>query len=68
MDKPLREGIHQRPSLNVEALEARLSDGYDRIDAAQAAGLDVVAWEAFWLDLLRQYEAACDAIELDSAA
>jgi hypothetical protein len=68
MDKPRPEGIDLRPSLGVEALEARLSDGYDRIDAAQAAGLDVAAWEAFWLDLLRQYEAACDAVELASAA
>ena len=52
----------------IEALEARLSDGYDRIDAAQAAGLDVVAWEAFWLDLLEQYEAACDAVAVARAA
>jgi len=52
----------------VEALEARLADGYARIDAAQSAGLDVVAWEGFWLDLLRQYEAACDALGQSEAA
>lgn len=52
----------------VEALEARLEDGYARIDAAHAAGLDVAAWEGFWLDLLRQYEAACDAVRLTEAA
>ena len=53
---------------SVETLVARLDDGYDRIDAAQAAGLDVAAWESFWIDLLRQYQAACDAIDLAEAA
>lgn len=52
----------------IETLAARLEDGYDRIDAAQATGLDVTAWEVFWVDLLRQYQAACDAIEIADAA
>ena len=68
MQKP-RTGYRSHSSaVSLEAMEARLNDGYERIEAAQAAGLDVVAWEAFWLELLRQYEAACDAIETARAA
>ena len=52
----------------IEILAARLDDGYDRIGAAQAAGLDVATWEAFWIELLHQYQAACDALELADAA
>ena len=53
---------------SIDALEARLADGYARIEAAQTAGLDVVAWEGFWLELLRQYEAASDALHGAEAA
>ena len=53
---------------SIETLMARLDDGYERIDAAQSAGLDVAAWESFWIELLRQYQAAYDAIELAEAA
>ncbi|HEV2527932.1 MAG TPA: hypothetical protein VGT61_05710 [Thermomicrobiales bacterium] len=47
------------------SLEARLGDGYDRIEAARREGLDVTRWESFWLDLLQQYEAAYDALHTD---
>lgn len=60
--------VDRENGATVEALEARLADGYARIDAAQAAGLDVDAWEGFWLDLLRQYEAACDTLQQAEAA
>ena len=53
---------------SIETLAARLEDGYDRIDAAHAAGLDVTAWETFWIELLRQYQEAYDAIEVADAA
>jgi hypothetical protein len=43
-----------------------LEDGYARIEQAQARGEDVTAWEEFWIDLLREYEAA--ALELPEAA
>ncbi len=55
-------------SQSVEALEARLEDGYSRIEAAQASGIDIAAWETFWLDLLGQYQAACDIAEMEEAA
>jgi hypothetical protein len=49
-----------------EILARRLEDGYRRIDQAIATGTDVSAWEAFWIDLLHEYEAVCD--ELREAA
>lgn len=45
-----------------EALATRLHDGYRKIETAQANGQDVSAWEAFWVDLLREYEAVCDEL------
>lgn len=45
-----------------ESLARRLDDGYDRIEQAAAAGTDVAAWEDFWIDLLREYEAVCDEL------
>ncbi|MBA2468181.1 MAG: hypothetical protein H0V37_02110 [Chloroflexia bacterium] len=44
----------------LESLERRLADGYARIEAARQLGQDVSAWEAFWIQLLHQYEAAVD--------
>ncbi len=56
------------PPQSIETLEARLEDGYARIAAAEASGIDVAAWEAFWIELLGQYEAAVDAAEFADAA
>ncbi|MCC6314410.1 MAG: hypothetical protein IT337_10400 [Thermomicrobiales bacterium] len=53
-DKP-----SERPAQR-EALRRRLEDGDERIAQALAAGQDVERWEAFWIDLLHQYEALCD--------
>ena len=41
-------------------LEHRLDDGYRRIEEARLSGLDVRAWEEFWVHLLREYERVCD--------
>ncbi|CAN5427723.1 hypothetical protein BH09CHL1_BH09CHL1_33000 [soil metagenome] len=43
---------------DAESLALRLSNGYQRIDDARAAGIDTTALEEFWLSLLHQYEAA----------
>jgi hypothetical protein len=48
------------------ALERRLNEGFQRIDAAAADGKDVATWETFWVNLLAEYEAVCD--ELGQAA
>lgn len=42
-------------------LHRRLDDGYQRIDQARERGEDTTAWESFWIDLLRQYEAEAEA-------
>ncbi len=49
-------------------LERRLDDGYRRIEVAQSEGRDVTAWEAFWIELLHQYEAVCDGLVSAEAA
>jgi hypothetical protein len=49
-----------------ERLERRLDDGYARIEQALIDGAEVNAWESFWVELLREYEAVCD--ELHPAA
>ena len=43
-----------------ERLERRLDDGFLRIEQALLDGADVSAWEEFWVQLLREYEAVCD--------
>lgn len=52
-----------RTSTYLMALEARLRDGYARIDDAVACGIDVTAWESFWIELLDQYVTAFDALD-----
>ncbi len=49
-----------------DSLERRLDDGYQRIDEAALAGVDVTEWESFWIRLLGEYEGVCR--ELDIAA
>lgn len=46
------------------ALERRLEDGYRRIDEALLAGSDVERWEEFWIQLLGEYEAVCQDLDL----
>ena len=50
------------PLATPEILERRLNDGWNRIEEAKRRGDDVTAWEDFWIDLLHQYEAACDLL------
>lgn len=52
----------------LRALEARLIDGYARIEQARAEGLDIEQWETFWIQLLAQYEAVYDERYADEAA
>lgn len=44
-------------------LEARLHDGWSRIEQAQAAGADTATWETFWLSLLAEYEAVFQELD-----
>jgi hypothetical protein len=46
-----------------DRLEARLHDGWSRIEQADAAGQDVAAWESFWIALLREYEAVSQRLD-----
>ncbi len=48
-------------------LEHRLDDGYRRIEEARLRGVDVRAWEEFWLQLLAEYEEVCDGLRLAAA-
>lgn len=50
----------RRQPQTVHTLEQRLDDGYARIEQAIERGEDITAWEAFWIDLLHQYEEKCD--------
>lgn len=47
----------------VENLESRLADGYQRIESALSRGEDVQVWEEFWISLLHSYERLCDDME-----
>lgn len=47
--------------MTASTLEARLHDGWQRIEAAIAMGQAVDAWVDFWIELLHQYEAQEDA-------
>lgn len=59
--RPLEQRGDRR-SQETRTLEARLDDGYWRIEQARARGEDVSAWEDFWIDLLRQYERAASPL------
>jgi len=50
----------------LRRLEERLDDGYQRIEEGLRRGEDVERWEAFWLDLLRQYETLVDSFRATS--
>lgn len=52
----------------IKTLEQRLNTGYDLIDKRKAAGLDVTKLEDFWIQLLHEYEAACDELEAGKKA
>lgn len=49
-------------TIRRDTLARRLDDGWKRIDEGIAKGADVRAWETFWIDLLREYEAICDEL------
>ena len=45
-----------------DKLDARLTDGWHRINDAEAQGREVSAWEDVWFGLLHEYEAVCDEL------
>lgn len=49
-------------------LEQRLHDGWRRIEDAEAAGLDTIAWTDFWCRLLGEYELAYRALRERTSA
>lgn len=53
---------HQHLLADLREIEARLEDGYRKIDAAMAEGRDVARWERHWLKLLSDYERIYDAL------
>lgn len=63
-----RNGIAQLESdlevITVERLERRLDDGYRMIEDRLVAGEDVTELEAFWINLLLEYEALCDELPM----
>lgn len=59
-EKPWADDRHPRTKAHI--LERRLNDGWSRIEEAKRRGEDVTAWETFWIELLAQYEAACDEL------
>ena len=46
----------------IATLEARLQDGWAKIEQAMQHRIDVANWEAAWVDLLRQYETLSDEL------
>lgn len=55
-----REEQHVEDTL--QRFERRLDDGFMLIEQRRAEGIDVTALEAFWINLLHQYEALCDGL------
>lgn len=45
-----------------DILEARLDDGWARIDKAEKEGKNIDAWEQFWGTLLKEYRDICDQL------
>lgn len=54
-----RHAIDQRKMVLMQ----RLDDGYFRIEMALNNGDDIAAWEAFWIDLLHEYEGLCQSLD-----
>ena len=46
----------------VAKLEERLENGWRKIDEAERAGRETVAWVRLWLSLLNDYERTVDAL------
>ena len=46
----------------LREIEARLEDGYRKIDSGLEEGQDVTRWERHWLKLLNDYERVYDAL------
>lgn len=46
----------------IDALEARLHDGFTKIGEARNQGSAVENWERHWVELLREYERLSDEL------
>lgn len=46
----------------MQTLEQRLRDGFEKIGAAMQEGRNVANWERTWIDLLRDYEELSDEL------
>ena len=44
-------------------LRNRLHDGWARVHKAEEAGANTSEWEAFWLQLLAEYESVCRELD-----
>jgi len=45
-----------------DELVERLETGAVKIEEARSQGRDVTSWEDYWIQLLHEYESACDKI------
>lgn len=66
LSRDVQRQQHAVETPRITALEQRLAEGYVRIEQAVQRGDDVERWEAFWIDLLHEYESLHD--ELVTAA
>ena len=53
---------------HIQTLDARLNHGWEVIERRKSAGLDTTKLEDFWIDLLHEYERACDEFAKGEAA
>lgn len=51
-----------------DSLYRRLDAGYRKVEQGLAEGRDVTEWEAYWRELLREYERICDDLDRELAA
>ena len=56
------------PNERISTLEKRLNDGWDIIEKRKAMAVDVSKLEDFWIELLHEYEAACDEADTERRA
>jgi hypothetical protein len=52
----------QRLEEKKQEYQERLDIGGAKIEEARSQGRDVTAWEDYWIQLLRQFEAVCDKL------
>lgn len=53
----MTDNAHQS---RIATLEKRMNDGWNLIEKRKSMGQDISKLEDFWIQLLHEYEAACD--------